>query len=107
MFSFNVDDFKVTKFPTYLQFAPIAGKGQDIQTWLKAGSGLRAVSEALPREKAVINLMLYPDSIKSFDAVRSAFAALGYDYNWTPLESAETVNLDTGGGGSGKKSDAQ
>lgn len=105
-FHLNEVDFELIKLPKIMQFKPLPGKGVDTKKWLMSEDGLRQVTELLPRDKIVVNILLYPNSVASFEAVRSAFTAQGYDYNWMPLASSESVNLATGEGGT-KKNDAQ
>ncbi len=106
-FHLNEEDFELVRLPKIMQFKPLSGKGVDTKTWLKSADGLRDVTDRLPRDKIVVNILLYPDSVASFEAVRSAFTAQGYDYNWMPLAPTEPVNLATGGGSGTTKNDAQ
>ena len=106
-FHLNEDDFELVRLPKIMQFKPRSGKGVDAKAWLKSEDGMRVVTDRLPRDKIVVNILLYPDSVASFEAVRSAFTAQGYDYNWMPLATTEPVNLATGGGSGTTKNDAQ
>ncbi len=95
---YNTADFVVTRNGEAVSCAPIPGRGAEWAAWLAAPDGLRAMLSELPRDQALIHVVLYPDSVPYFAKVRAAITDAGYDYNWSPLPTGEVLKLTAGSG---------
>lgn len=92
----NDSDFELVTHANFKEFKPRPEKGTEVSAWLKAEDGARSVREHLPRDKVLINIVVYPDSIAGFDFVRGAFTSSGYDYNWVPMPKNNTIKFAIG-----------
>lgn len=95
---YNSVDFVVTRNGEGVACAPIPERGSELSAWLAAPEGLRAMLTGLPRDQAMIHVVLYPDSVPYFAKVREAIIDAGFDYNWTPLPAGEALKLTAGSG---------
>ncbi|MBE7465820.1 MAG: hypothetical protein HS116_20290 [Planctomycetes bacterium] len=95
---YNTADFTVARNGATVSCTPIPERGTEIAAWLAEPDGLRALLTGLPRDRVMIHVALYSDSVSLFAKVRAAITDAGFDYNWTPLAKGDALKLTTGSG---------
>ena len=90
---FNDADFNLTHVRRSTEFVPKPDKGVPVHDWLKAPTGLVALKRCLPNTEVIVNIVIYPDSLSDFNAIRNAFTGSHYDYNWSPMSPGRNLIL--------------
>ena len=88
----NTADFEVERHSDARIYRPRPDRGMAVAEWVKSEQ-LKELQSQLTNELVVINICIYPDSIKDLPAVRNAFTEHGYDYNWHPLTQSRPLAL--------------
>ncbi|MEI6235923.1 MAG: hypothetical protein WCT04_22945 [Planctomycetota bacterium] len=90
---FNDVDFKLTHSDRTMEFEPKPDKGVPVNDWLKAPDGVLALKRCLSKTESIVNIVIYPDSLPFFNAIRNAFTGSHYDYNWSPISPGHNLIL--------------